>query len=78
MGFVMEYSFGCGQNFNCEKTFLSLYESAATACGRVEATKKMIAELKKNESLAEKISNAIRSMHAEHDQLIEKIERYAK
>ena len=55
-----------------KKRFLVFMKAAATACGEDKA-RKMIAELK-NESLAEKISNTIRSMHAEHDQLIEKID----
>jgi len=62
-----------------KKRFLSLYESRGYSLWPGEdKARKMIAELKKNESLAEKISTAIRSMHAEHDQLIEKIERFAK
>ena len=40
-----------------------------------DRARRMLAELKNNKTLAEKISLAIQSMHQEHDQLIEKIER---
>ena len=59
-----------------KKRFLSLYEKRGnTLWPGDDRARKMIAQLKNTESLAERVSLAIQSMHIEHDQLIEKIER---
>jgi len=59
-----------------KKRFLSLYEKRGNRLWLGEdKMRRMLAELKNNKTLAEKISLAIQSMHQEHDKLIEKIER---
>jgi hypothetical protein len=59
-----------------KKRFLVLYEKRGNSLWPGEdRARKMIAQLKNTLSLAEKVSLAIQSMHQEHDQLIEKIER---
>ena len=59
-----------------KKRFLGLYEKRGNSLWPGEdRAREMLVQLKNTESLAEKVSLAIQSMHHEHDQLIEKIER---
>ena len=56
--------------------FLSLYEKRGNSLWPGEdKVRKMLAELTKTTSLAEKVSLAIQSIHREYEQLIEKIEQ---
>jgi hypothetical protein len=59
-----------------KKLFLSLYHKRGNSLWPGEdKVKKMLAKLKNSQPLAEKVSQTIKSIHYDHDRLIEKIER---
>lgn len=59
-----------------KKQFITLYERRGKRLWPGEGkARRMIAALRKNESLAEKISTSIHAIHREHDQIMEQIER---
>ena len=59
-----------------KRHFLALYEKRGESLWPGEdRARKMISELRKTKSLAEKVSMSIQSLHIEHEQLLNKIER---
>ena len=59
-----------------KKRFLNLYEKRGnTLWPGEDRARKMISELRKTKSLAEKVSMSIQSLHLEQEQLLNKIER---